>query len=1421
MTATITITFVQIQPSIQPLHGSSSSSSSSFPSTFIPLSPTSRFQQLGAQLGNSGSAMLASSAAASPTSSRAAAASSFTPVASTANPTASIQNGPAGGSALPVPSLGAARRPPVADLLDLAFAAPPSSRPPRMRPPKRPLPPVQEPALIPAGRSPSCGGGPHGVPLHTPFLDDFSGVAWNSRGWLAADLTRYTFKSAAIQRFLGKHDFVFVIDTHGTAGKHFAQPPPPGCRVFWCAGTAARGGLALIIKDSFLQKFHEPQWEILVPGRLAVLRLRGPRGGLNLLPCYFPTGTRQVIPAEFGGGSRDPPVPSRDQEVTDPSIREQRLEMMRIARQHIQPHEALSVLAGDFNFVECHEDRVCKTSGLFTGGSDHLEARSWRAVMQGSLAEMHQAEYTHDGGVSRGRLDRVYTDMHVTDQLDKAPFCTPLEWQGRVSDHRPISFGRRSSGHDRPFSIPEYLIHKPEWATRVAARYCTEQGRQAVDSSSCSGMRSLCLLKTCMLEVSRAMKSEQLQRAEQPDSMEGRLGLLMSSLRRLEVHGSLNWSRLAVQLPDLAGKVCLAAWTRSPHKVLSDIREEVVLAAKAGVRKDIEDLQRDLPELEQQEADRRRGQIMRKLVKLVPGRGNTVTAVQLADGTISSAPLEVAAAIKEHWAEVFRARPTEPSAMEAAFARDEADPNGMAAALRRFPARAWRVQPADIRRAIASACRSAVGPDGVPYSAWKALGPLSLEVLASAARSLEDASCANLIEEAFPLDGEVSAFNAALLICIPKKIVHLSPEGTPYHLPSQLRPLTIVNTDNRLLASAARYRYESAISSAIGSSQRGFIPGRSMLKNVLEVDTRLRTACACSGAAGAVFFDFEAAFPTLSHSYLHHLLERLRLPACVRQFVRSLYHGHGCRVAQSGTLSEPFPIRAGIRQGCPLSPLLFALAVEPLLRELARAAPTALIRAYADDIAAVSEDISGMLGSMAPVFRTFASAAGLHLNLSKTVAVPTDAAYEDAVRQCLRDRLGWGAVPVRRSAEYLGFMLGPGAGQDRWEKPFTKMRERAALWATAALGHYWATMAYNTFIASILGFRLQFEPLPDHWPRVEAELLRKLFPGPGNWASPADLRTQRRELGLPAEICDMQHVSLAARFRVAHREALAEGGLEIRRMVRRIERSYREASDPDAVLRTGRLRTWLLSQSFAAQVAAACDELEGRGITISSVEDFLRKGMPMPLTQACARRVKRGLQGAVRRRLAEMGRPRWERRLRARLDRYRLPLLPGHRAARALRVMAVLKGRVAPRVQAAVLRTWMNGWCTQGRFQGKAGCMWGCPHGEDDTRHYASCTRLAAAADAVLNLPPIRDLSHRAEDFLLLRPGAQDPREVVFTKALRLTAAYRLHCRWRLDRATWARLPPNGRMEAFRQAIFDLRRGPGRLSNVMAENFAD
>ena len=117
-------------------------------------------------------------------------------------------------------------------------------------------------------------------------------------------------------------------------------------------------------------------------------------------------------------------------------------------------------------------------------------------------------------------------------------------------------------------------------------------------------------------------------------------------------------------------------------------------------------------------------------------------------------------------------------------------------------------------------------------------------------------------------------------------------------------------------------------------------------------------------------------------------LHLLGMPPEALTFVRAIHDTNVCDIAFKGNLYEGFGMECGVRQGCPLSPLLFAALVDILLRKLLKAFPTGVTRAFADDIGMVIEEWSKDLGTAHSIFSEFASMSGLDLNIPKTVLIP-------------------------------------------------------------------------------------------------------------------------------------------------------------------------------------------------------------------------------------------------------------------------------------------------------------------------------------------------------------------------------------------------------------------------------------------------
>ena len=195
-----------------------------------------------------------------------------------------------------------------------------------------------------------------------------------------------------------------------------------------------------------------------------------------------------------------------------------------------------------------------------------------------------------------------------------------------------------------------------------------------------------------------------------------------------------------------------------------------------------------------------------------------------------------------------------------------------------------------------------------------------------------------------------------------------------------------------------------------------------MLENVVDVEESMIDASLRDLPHVAWFFDFKAAFPSIAHSYLKKVLAKLGCPHWLLNFVDCLYDNTRCSISLEGRLFEGFPQKAGIRQGCPLSPLLFITAIEPFLRKLWDLPGMKTVRAYADDIAAVARFNQETVKALEVCFTNFAEISGMGLNFPKTIGVPLFRdQLGDTVARLTNWSPGWAGVTLDFKAKYLGF----------------------------------------------------------------------------------------------------------------------------------------------------------------------------------------------------------------------------------------------------------------------------------------------------------------------------------------------------------------------------------------------------------------
>lgn len=113
--------------------------------------------------------------------------------------------------------------------------------------------------------------------------------------------------------------------------------------------------------------------------------------------------------------------------------------------------------------------------------------------------------------------------------------------------------------------------------------------------------------------------------------------------------------------------------------------------------------------------------------------------------------------------------------------------------------------------------------------------------------------------------------------------------------------------------------------------------------------------------------------------------------------LQNLYHDSSSQILNNGYISQPFPILQGTRQGCPLSPLLFAMAIEPLairlraenaFRGISIGSREVKLSLFADDMLLFIAKPEESVPAIVSILDRFSKFAGFRVNYTKSNLLP-------------------------------------------------------------------------------------------------------------------------------------------------------------------------------------------------------------------------------------------------------------------------------------------------------------------------------------------------------------------------------------------------------------------------------------------------
>ena len=169
--------------------------------------------------------------------------------------------------------------------------------------------------------------------------------------------------------------------------------------------------------------------------------------------------------------------------------------------------------------------------------------------------------------------------------------------------------------------------------------------------------------------------------------------------------------------------------------------------------------------------------ILKKLKIISPGESCQINSIIDHEGSIHSDPKEVAKILTNHWSKVFSNSDSDDELlnkwMDSRFT--EQGHNKWKTGLPPSDPGSWKVKKKHVKKAIAFAKSSMPGPDGIPASAYKALGDLAVDVLHWVFEALSSDEAESMLCEAHKsmTMSEQHEFNKSILCCLPQKTIWL------------------------------------------------------------------------------------------------------------------------------------------------------------------------------------------------------------------------------------------------------------------------------------------------------------------------------------------------------------------------------------------------------------------------------------------------------------------------------------------------------------------------------------------------------------------------------------------------------------------------------------------------------------------------